>query len=275
VAEHGATNLDILRSHGKNSHTTVSEHSLNCQSFSHRGTQRGIWHSTQKESHHSVVSEEDLRSEEIIIECLDKAMHRHSSISEEQGQIIHNDELTWVIDPVDGSSYYVRGLRSFSVSVALLYQWQPILGIAPCPSNAGLFTTLRAGGSYLNGKPITVSSSQKLRECIFSFSHRFLREPKYSSPREELAPSCRSIRGGSCAHELPYIACGRIDAFVAPAQKIRDFAAGALMVEETGGQFTNFSGRPPDYSSTDGFLHRRVQRAYSQISESLSSCPIA
>lgn len=231
----------------------------------------------QKESHHSVVSEEDLRSEKIIIEYLDKAMPGHSFISEEGGEIKQNDELTWVIDPIDGSSYYIRGLRSFSVSVALLYQWQPILGIVACPSNAELFTTLRAGGSYLNGKPITVSSSQKLRDCIFSFSHRFLREPKFSSPQEELVPSCRSIRGGgSCAQELCYIACGRIDGFVAPAQKFWDFAAGALMVEEAGGQFTNFSGEPPDYSTIEQMVFSVVAsngHVHSRILEPLSSCP--
>ncbi|MBN2181791.1 MAG: inositol monophosphatase [Sedimentisphaerales bacterium] len=190
-------------------------------------------------------------------------------MSEEHGQIIRNDELTWVIDPLDGSSYYVRGLQSFRISVALLHQWQPVLGIVSCPLNAEFFTALHAGGSYLNGKPITVSSHRKLQDCIFSFSHRFLMDTEYRRPRDELVASCRSIRGGgSCAQELCYIACGRIDSLIAPAQKIWDFAAGILIVEEAGGQLTNFAGESPDYFAisqkdfslvaSNGHIHRQI-----------------
>ena len=237
----------------------------------------GDWKNVkQKESHHSIVAEEDLESEEIIIQFLDKASPGHSFVSEERGGIVRDSGFTWVIDPLDGSSYYVRGLRSFSVSVALLYEWQPILGIVACPSDSEVFTALRAGGSYLNGRRITVSSLGELRDCIFSFSHRFLRAPEYLSPRSELVPSCRSIRGGgSCAQELCYIACGRTDGFIAPAQSLWDFAAGALVLEEAGGQFTDFAGEAPDYSSLshkDFPVASSNGRLHSRILASLSSC---
>ena len=205
--------LDRLLSFGKQAVLLASQHLLDHWGHSN--------HIEQKESHHSIVSEEDLRSEEIIIGFLDKALHRHSFVSEERGQMSRHNKFTWIIDPLDGSSYYVRGLQSFSVSLALLYEWQPILGIVACPSNSELFTALRAGGSYLNGRPITVSSRGELLDSILSFSHSFLRTPQYDNPRTQLVPSCRSIRGGgSCAQELCYIACGRIDGFVAPAQKL-------------------------------------------------------
>jgi len=263
--------LDKFLSLGEQAVRLASQHLLDRWGHSNRVE--------QKESHHSIVSEEDLQSEEIIIEFLDRALPGHSFVSEERGQISRHDELTWVIDPLDGSSYYVRGLQSFSVSLALLHEWRPILGIVACPSNSELFTALQARGSYLNGRPIVVSSIGKLPDGILSFSHSFLRAPEYANPRSQLVPSCRSIRGGgSCAQELCYIACGRTDGFVAPAQSIWDFAAGALVVEEAGGQFTDFAGEPPDYSAlphkdfpvvaSNGLVHGRILEPLSDCSRS-------
>lgn len=234
-------------------------------------------HVERKESHHSIVCEEDLQSERIIIEFLNKALPGHSFVSEERGRVSRHDEFTWVLDPLDGSSYYVRGLRSFSVSLALLHKWQPVLGIVACPSNSELFTALRAGGSYLNGRRMAVSSIGELRDGILSFSHSFLRASQYDSPRNHLVPSCRSIRGGgSCAQELCYVACGRTDGFIAPAQSIWDFAAGAIVVEEAGGQFTDSAGRPPDYSALshkDFTVVASNRLVHSQLLEPLSESP--
>ncbi|MDP2982120.1 MAG: inositol monophosphatase [Candidatus Latescibacter sp.] len=202
----------------------------------------------KKESHHSVVTKEDIQSEEIIVEFLEKVVPGHSLISEERGRTLRDSEFVWVFDPLDGSSYYIRGLQSFSVSLALLCEWQPVLGIVACPANGEVFTAVRGGGSFLNAKQISTSSVCELRDCILSFSHRFLRAPEYLKPRTELVPSCRSIRGGgSCAQELCYIACGRIDGFIAPAQSLWDFAAGSLILTEAGGHFSGFAGESPEY----------------------------
>jgi len=232
----------------------------------HWGMSRGV---VQKESHHSIVSAEDLRSEEIILGFLEKEFPGHSFLSEERGQVQRHSEFTWIVDPLDGSSYYVRGLRSFSISLALLHEGQPIVGIVACPSDAEFFTAVKAGGAYLNGRRVTVSSQEKLQDGILSFSHSFLRAPQYAGPRNDLVPSCRSIRGGgSCAQELCCLACGRTDGFIAPSQSLWDFAAGAILIEEAGGRLTDFAGQAPCYSAlrckdfpvvaSNGLVHGRI-----------------
>jgi myo-inositol-1(or 4)-monophosphatase len=147
----------------------------------------------KKKSLHKIVIEEDLRSEEIILRSLERALPGHSFISEECGSIMRNPDVVWVIDPLDGTSYYARGLRSFSISIAFLYKWQPVLGLVSCPADSETFTAMRSGGSFLNGNRIGVSSISQFGDSIVSYSHRFLRDPGYLASRSKMIPGCRSI----------------------------------------------------------------------------------
>jgi myo-inositol-1(or 4)-monophosphatase len=204
----------------------------------------------RKKSLHKIVIEEDLHSEEMIISSLEKALPEHSFISEECGGMMRNRDFVWVIDPLDGTSYYARGLKAFSISITFLYKWQPVLGLVTCPADSETFTAMRSSGALLNGEKIVSSSISQFGDSIVSYSHRFLREPQYLASRSIMIPGCRSIRGGgACAQELCYVACGRIDGFIAPVQKIWDFAAGGLILEEAGGRLTDFFNGNPNYAA--------------------------
>ncbi|KPJ53363.1 hypothetical protein AMJ39_05005 [candidate division TA06 bacterium DG_24] len=204
----------------------------------------------RKESHHSVVSEQDRESESLIIERLRREFPDHSFISEEAGRDAISGDYLWVIDPLDGSSYYARGLDTFSISVALLHRWGPVLGIVSCPATGEFFSACKGEGAYVNGTRIQASTVDRLNDSIVSFGHRMLRLDDDGSATRELLRSVRSIRaGGSCAQELCYVACGRIEGVVSRDQSIWDYAAGKLILEEAGGTLTDFHGSSPQLES--------------------------
>jgi|CXWL01.1.fsa_nt_gi myo-inositol-1(or 4)-monophosphatase len=204
-----------------------------------------------KESHHSIVSGHDVRAEKIIIDEIRKKFPDHGIISEESGVLAAASkkiDYLWILDPLDGSSYYLRGLSSFSISVAVLYQGKLMVGIVNCPLTGEKFVAIKGEGATLNSSPISVSKTSALAEAIMSFGHGFLRTDNYETSRRKILNSIRSIRaGGSCAMEVCYLACGRLDGVVQLNQSVWDYAAATLILEEAGGDLTGFDGNSPNF----------------------------
>lgn len=196
-----------------------------------------------KESQHSIVTQYDLGAEEIIVKEIKKHFPSHSILSEEKGFEYFDSEFVWVIDPLDGSSYYARGIPTFSVSIALINSGEIVCGVIYCPAQNELFTAEKGMGAFLNGIPVKVSATDTLNQSVFSAGHRYLRLEVYDREMRRLLQSVRSIRGGgSCAQELCYLACGRIDVILTVNQSFWDYAAGALILEEAGGKITTTTG---------------------------------
>jgi myo-inositol-1(or 4)-monophosphatase len=240
--------------------------------MSHFGSSRDV---ERKESHHSVVSEQDKQSEALLISRLKREFPDHSFIAEETGEESMSEDYVWIIDPLDGSSYYARGLKSFSVSLALLVKWEVKLGVVACPANQEFFCAWKGDGAYLNGVRVQTSKVQRLDDSILSFGHRMLRLDGYDSQMKKLLKSVRSVRaGGSLAQELCQVACGRIEAVINRDQSIWDYAAGKLILEEAGGALTDFHGGQPQLDNlrrrdlslvaSNGSLHARVVEILSQ-----------
>jgi myo-inositol-1(or 4)-monophosphatase len=223
----------------------------------------------RKESHHSVVSEQDRGSEALIIDRLMKDFPDHSFISEEAGRKGGDEDYLWVIDPLDGSSYYARGLPTFSTSLALLHRGEVILAVVSCPALGEFFSASKGKGAYLDGERIETSTIDRLDDSILSFGHRVLRLDDDGARTRDLLKSVRSVRaGGSCAQELCYVACGRIEGVISRDQRIWDYAAGKLILEEAGGILTSLGGAEPELETlgtgrlslvaSNGPLHRAI-----------------
>lgn len=220
-----------------------------------------------KESSHSIVTVHDLEVERIIIETIRESDTDARVLSEEmEDRGAGISRPFWVIDPLDGTSYFVRGLGSYSVSIGFVDDQGVRVGVVFCPATDEMFEAERGAGAYLNGDRIRVSDIADPREALFTFSHRFLRESWKFKGRLEMVKTVRSIRGGgSCAQELAYLAAGRIDAFIALSQSLWDYAAGLRILEEAGGRISNLTGRAPsleyveakseDIVATNGLLH--------------------
>jgi len=201
---------------------------------------------TEKEAR-ELVSEVDIRSEETLIRELQKLLPEAGFYGEETG-IKGNDELRWVIDPLDGTTNFLSGLEQFSISVALEEQGQPRLGVVHRPVSAETYSALRGQGLSHNGRKCPPQTDPPLKQALigtgFPYRAPDLAEPFFRCAQEVLY-RCRGLRRfGSAALDLSYVAAGFLQGFWESDLKPYDVAAALLFMEEAGCIATNHRGAP-------------------------------
>lgn len=199
------------------------------------------------EKHHlDFASEVDRMAEENIVRELKRAFPRHAILAEESGAA-GNNPLTWVIDPLDGTHNYLRGIPHFSVSIALVDRGEPVYGVIYDPLRDELFTASKGDGAYLNDRRLRVSKHESLDGTMlatgFPFRQREHLQPQLGMVSRLLEQAEDLRRTGSAALDLAYTAVGRFDGYFELGLKPWDIAAGCLLVREAGGTFTDLSGR--------------------------------
>lgn len=192
------------------------------------------------------TTEVDRAAESEIIKELRHAYPDHAMWGEEGGrQGTH--KYTWVIDPLDGTSNYIRGLPFFSVSIALLENGVPIAGVVYNPLSEELFTAHKGSGAFMNDKRIRVAQKTQLAGCMIGtgFPPRQRKQlPAQLRMIKQLLTDAEDLRRtGSAALDLSFVACGRYDAFFEFGLKAWDMAAGVLLVREAGGICVDFEGK--------------------------------
>ena len=163
--------------------------------------------------------------EKILIEELSKTKKNYSFISEEVGKIDNKDkENVWIIDPIDGTTNFLHGIPHFAISIALKSKEKVVSGLIFDPIKDEIFFAERNKGAYLNNHRMRVSNKNSIEDCLFSSNHEGV---KFSN---------LNMRYSGCsALDLAYVASGRLDGYFHNKINIWDIAAGALMVEESGG----------------------------------------
>src|SRR3972149_7133352 len=135
-----------------------------------------------KGKHNDIVSEADLASEEKLFQIIGSAFPNHNFLSEEAGSKNNKSDFTWCIDPLDGTHSFVAGAPIFSVSIGLLKNNQPYLGVVNCPALNLLFWAKKGTGAFLNGKRISVSQERNLGlswvGCDLGYNHLTKAVPK-------------------------------------------------------------------------------------------------
>ncbi len=191
------------------------------------------------------VSEVDKAAEEAIIQVIRQAYPDHAILAEESG--IHaGNEYQWIIDPLDGTTNYLRGIPQFSVSIALQHKGTLISAVVYDPLRDEMFTADKGGGAYLNSRRLRVSEHKALQGALLGTGipfrdQRFVDE--YLGMLKALMQDAAGIRRpGSAALDFAYVAAGRYDGFWELGLAPWDFAAGALLVREAGGVVTDLSG---------------------------------
>ncbi|MDE2423190.1 MAG: inositol monophosphatase family protein [Betaproteobacteria bacterium] len=165
--------------------------------------------------------------------------------TEEQHQIWQShDGYLWCIDPIDGTSNFANGIDYFAVSVALLYQGLPVLGVVYNPITEEVYSAEQGQGAWCNDSPIVQKANTKaLHEAIASID--FKRLPKTLAQRLSTHPPYASQRNfGACALEWCHVAMGRFDIYLHGGQKLWDYAAGSLILQEAGGVFVTLNQEP-------------------------------
>lgn len=165
---------------------------------------------------------------------------------EQDNSAIDINGLVWVLDPVDGTTNLIHDYRNSAISLALLENREPVLGIVYNPYADEMFWAEKGKGSFLNGTSIRISGAKSMAESLISIGT----SPYYKDKAEEIFKTfteiykdCQDIRRcGSAAIDLAHVACGRIDAYLERHLKIWDYAAGVLLVREAGGEVLDYAG---------------------------------
>lgn len=192
------------------------------------------------------VSEVDKLAEAEIIKELRRAYPDHAILAEESGAT-GRGPLQWVIDPLDGTHNYLRGIPHFCVSIALLEKGVPIHAVVFDPLRDELYTASKGDGAYINDRRMRVSKRENLGGAMiatgFPFRQREHLVPQLDMTRAILGQAEDIRRSGSAALDLAYVAAGRYDGYFEIGLKPWDMAAGVLLVHEAGGRYCDFAGR--------------------------------
>ena len=192
-----------------------------------------------------MVSYVDKETEERLVDGLRKIFPEAGFIAEEgTGQKTDNQEFTWIIDPVDGTTNYMHGLPVFAISIALMQKDEIVSGVVYEINRDECFTAWLGGGAYLNNKLIKVSSAKYLKDSLIATGfpyYDFDKMENYLNILKELMQKSHGLRRlGAASVDLVYTACGRFEGFFEYNLKPWDVAAGTLIVQEAGGKVTDF-----------------------------------
>ncbi len=214
-----------------------------------------------------LVTEADRMSETFILAEISRRYPEHGILSEESAAKNEQAAMRWIIDPLDGTTNYAHGFPFFCVSIAFERDGIVELGVIYDPTRDDLFTASRAGGAWLNGKQLKVSTVNDLSRSLLATGFPYdIRVSKENNLNyfNAMAVNAQAIRRpGAAALDLAYLASGRIDGFWELKLKPWDTAAGCLMVEEAGGVISDMKGGKWDLYSlglvgSNGLIHGQM-----------------
>lgn len=211
------------------------------------GLGRARTHVTTKSSGTDMVTEMDRGSEALIVERLLTARPDDGVLGEEGSQIQGTSGVTWVIDPLDGTTNYLYGYPGFSVSIAAVADGSTVVGVVVDPIHRETFAAAAGGGARCNGERLAGPRSCPLGEVLLGtgFSYDPARRARQGEAIAAVLPRVRDLRrGGGAAVDQCWVGRGRLDAFFERGLAPWDLAAGALIAVEAGARVGDLDGGP-------------------------------
>jgi myo-inositol-1(or 4)-monophosphatase len=229
-----------------------------------------------------LVTDADLRCQQIIVERIKESYPDHGFIAEEalKGKIFKQsprgtESVWWVIDPIDGTNNFAHGVAVFTVSIAAIYRGQPIIGVIFEPGTESMFTAFHQGYSQLNSRHITAGT-----DSINPFTSVGI-DSHFDHPMPDwvfqIIHRSRFRNFGSAALQLAYVAMGGLIATVACKAKLWDIAAGTLLCRLAGAKVTDFEGnnifpiKVENYTNQEFQIIAANQKTYPEILEIIRS----
>ncbi len=218
----------------------------------------------------NLVTKADIGSEEIVVRLIKKKFPDHNIIAEEGDRVNQNSRFTWIIDPLDGTTSFTSGVPNFAVSIGLLKDSQPLLGVINWISNKELYWAEKSRGAYLNSRKISVKKTKRLEDAVLGFSVG-TREKRQEKLKSYILPLFSKIRYpyilGSIAVDLSLTSKGIFEGCIGQGW-VWDFAAGSIIVEEAGGQVTDLEGNKIEWTkerlnivASNGLVHNQIIEA--------------
>lgn len=205
----------------------------------------------QAKGRNDYVTVVDQQAEAAIIDVIRRAHPDHAILAEESGRSEgrRHSEVEWIVDPLDGTMNYIRGIPHFAVSIACRARGCLEQGVVYDPFREELFVASRGRGATVDGRRLRVSTTRQLAGALLATGFAYQRRqgmdthlPAFTT----LLTACGDIRrGGSAALDLAYVAAGRLDGFWEYGLAPWDMAAGLLLVQEAGGLTATPGGGDP------------------------------
>jgi myo-inositol-1(or 4)-monophosphatase len=218
-----------------------------------------------------LVTEADRAAEKAVLAVLARHVPNHAILAEESGQVVGklDAEYLWAVDPLDGTTNYAHEYPFFAVSVGLLVQGVPSVGVVYDPIHNDLFRAATGLGATLNRRPIGVSTTDKLGSSLLVSGFAYDRTTTSDNNYAEFCHLTHLTQGvrrdGAAALDLAYVACGRFDGYWERGLSPWDVVAGVVLVQEAGGQVTAYDGTAFALTSgrilaTNGLIHDDLSR---------------
>jgi len=222
-----------------------------------------------------IVTAADRAAEELIVTSIRRQWPAHDLIGEEGSRTETGSDFRWYVDPLDGTTNFAHGFPVFCVSLGLAHKGERIAGVVYDPTRNEMFAAEKGGGAHLNGQPIRVSKTARLTGALVATgfpSRNRHKNPNIHFYHQITLRSHGVRRAGSAALDLCSIAAGRYDAYWEFNLNAWDTSAGILIVQEAGGQVTNYQGgeckvEDRDVLATNGLLHEEMMREFHAIIE--------
>jgi histidinol-phosphatase len=210
----------------------------------------------------SPVTEADRAVEQVLRKRIGEERPGHSVVGEEFGADDPGG-ARWILDPIDGTKNYLRGLPVWATLIALEREGRVEVGVVSAPALARRWWAARGDGAFVNGRRIRVSKIADLSDAVLSYAS--LTSWEQHGLGEQfltLARSCWRTRGFGDFWSHMLVAEGAADVAVEPEVELWDLAAPQVIVEEAGGRLTDLGGTPTPAGgsvvSSNGLLHHRV-----------------
>jgi myo-inositol-1(or 4)-monophosphatase len=208
----------------------------------------------------------DREAERIVLGVLRERFPDHGILSEECGRVGGSSEYLWVVDPLDGTFNYARGVPIWCTSLGLRRGNEPVLGVIYDASRDELFTAEKGAGAFLNGEPIAVSDTEELAYAVLALTLGLRDGREEESLRGSRQTSLQAAKGraiGAAALELAYTACGRFDGYFEYSLYAWDVTAGLVLLGEAGAR-TSIRWRSEtiaDVAASNPHIHDDMLRA--------------
>lgn len=228
--------------------------------------------SIETKADQSLATNLDKEAERLIVDRIKRKFPAHGIIGEERGRDGGDScDYLWIIDPLDGTHNFIRGISIFGVSIGVVRGDHFIAGVVYHPVSDELYVGEKGNGAYKNQQRIFVSPNKDLQEATINFdsSLKTNRDQKLRVLRDLAAKAFNIRMLGATSRQMTYLAEGKMEAVIDFEDHPWDFAAGACIIEEAGGKLTNIEGgeltyRHHGYIASNGLIHPEILKIVHQ-----------
>jgi myo-inositol-1(or 4)-monophosphatase len=213
----------------------------------------------------TLATDLDKAAEAMIVKRITAAFPDHNILGEEEEYAQKDSEYLWIIDPLDGTHNFIRGINTYGVSIGLWKKDSFIAGVVYMPETDEMYYAFEGQGAFKNGKRISVSKVEVMKDASVSFDSSIRYDTATMLPTlGEIATKCFNVRmTGSSVRQLTYVAEGVLDFAVEFYDKPWDFAGSVCLITEAGGHLTSLDDdiagpETTGYVASNNTLHAEV-----------------